>query len=60
MEDVLLVASLKKLSSEGLLGGEERKAFQVGGDEMHGELENGKEQVGFRTYNLQKEEGIEW
>lgn len=32
---------------EGLMGGEERKAFQVGGGLIRGKLENGKENVGF-------------
>lgn len=40
------------------MGGEERKAFQVGGDMIHVKLENGKENLGFRAQNVQKEESL--
>lgn len=38
--------------------GKERKAFQVDGGMIHGELENSKENVGFRAQNMQKEESL--
>lgn len=40
------------------MGNEEKKAFQVGGDMMYGELKNSKEIIGFRTHNMQKEESV--
>lgn len=41
-----------------LMGGKERKAFHVGGGMIHGELENGKKNVGFRAQNMLKEESL--
>lgn len=40
------------------MASEERKALQVGGGMTHGRLETGKENVGFRTQNVQAENSL--
>lgn len=41
------------------MGGEERKAIQVGGGMICGKLENGEDPVGFWAQNVQEEESPE-